>query len=237
MLMDTLCRLWRSYDYTCTPNSTRATKFNIKRPFVEISFFIGFIFPPSSLMYTLNLIIWINWDYILSSLAESLAYKETLSWLKDRGMLLVELFMDCSNLQHYLSSSRIDVFYYVGFSISGCRDIMSSFTHCLVSLVPRSSNLIAHALATMAYPQANTLYWKSGTLSLLTLFLLYYSNLSGAFVFKKIYEIHFSTFNFIYLFFVYAIIIWWFLIGWVHHRIKLISENEYKNSIIELIGL
>ncbi|XP_031112161.1 uncharacterized protein LOC116016138 [Ipomoea triloba] len=94
-------------------------------------------------------------------MAESLACKEVLSWLKDRGLASVDVYTDCYNLKQLLCSNNVDLYSYVAFSINATRALMSSFTHCSVSYVPRSSNLGAHTLAASAFLQVESLYWDS----------------------------------------------------------------------------
>ncbi|XP_031111930.1 uncharacterized protein LOC116015905 [Ipomoea triloba] len=83
-------------------------------------------------------------------MAESLACKETLSWLKDRGLTSVHIYTDCSTLKNLLSTPTVNLLSYVGFSIDASRAIMSSFAHCSVSFIPRTANRGAHVLATLA---------------------------------------------------------------------------------------
>ncbi|XP_031099794.1 uncharacterized protein LOC116003992 [Ipomoea triloba] len=92
-------------------------------------------------------------------MAESMACKEVLSWLRARGVEQVKLYTDCANLQALLSSSHSNLYSYIAFSIQASKAIMSSFIHCSVHLIPRSANLGAHSLATLAFSQAGFLFW------------------------------------------------------------------------------
>ncbi|XP_031120222.1 uncharacterized protein LOC116023365 [Ipomoea triloba] len=94
-------------------------------------------------------------------MAEALACKEALSWLKDRGLTSVHIFTDCSTLKNLLSASSSNLYSYVGFSIEASRAIMLSFIHCSVSLIPRIANRGAHALTALAHSQTSALYWDS----------------------------------------------------------------------------
>ncbi|XP_031105287.1 uncharacterized protein LOC116010152 [Ipomoea triloba] len=94
-------------------------------------------------------------------MAESLACKEALSWLKDRGVSSVHIFTDCSTLRSLLTATTISLFSYVSFSIDASRSIMASFIRCSVSLIPMSANRGAHALAAVAFSQSSALYWDS----------------------------------------------------------------------------
>ncbi|XP_031124165.1 uncharacterized protein LOC116026879 [Ipomoea triloba] len=94
-------------------------------------------------------------------MAESLACKEALSWLKDRGLTSVHIFTDCSTLTSLLTTSSTSPFSHVGFSVDASKAIMSSFINCSVSLIPRTANRGAHVLATMALSQSISLFWDS----------------------------------------------------------------------------
>ncbi|XP_031101746.1 uncharacterized protein LOC116005640 [Ipomoea triloba] len=93
-------------------------------------------------------------------MAEAVASKEALSWLRDRGVSNVAVFTDCSQLRSYLASAS-PVLSLAGFAIQTSRLLLSSFNSCVVSLVPISANVIAHTLAASAFSQITTLYWDS----------------------------------------------------------------------------
>ncbi|XP_031121085.1 uncharacterized protein LOC116024331 [Ipomoea triloba] len=92
-------------------------------------------------------------------MAEAVACKEVLSWLRDREVDRVDLYTDCANLQTLMASTHQDLFSYIAFSIEASRAIMSSFNHCSLHLVPRSANLGAHSLASQGYSQAAFVFW------------------------------------------------------------------------------
>ncbi|XP_019191713.1 PREDICTED: uncharacterized protein LOC109186239 [Ipomoea nil] len=94
-------------------------------------------------------------------MAEALACKEALSWLKDKGLLAVQLHTDCRNLQHHLTSQATRMRTYIGYIIDGCRTILSSFNLCSVVYIPRLENLMAHSLASHAFTQTHTMYWDT----------------------------------------------------------------------------
>ncbi|XP_031099854.1 uncharacterized protein LOC116004057 [Ipomoea triloba] len=94
-------------------------------------------------------------------MAESLACKEVLSWLKNKGLDRVVLHIDNATLQRWLTADYNEFFSYIAFSIDASRAIMSSFSHCSISWVPRTANLGAHALASLAFSQSEFLYWDS----------------------------------------------------------------------------
>lgn len=85
----------------------------------------------------------------------NLACKEVLSWLKGRGVTSVILHTNCSGLHRYLTAPVVAIRSYVGIATDGCREIMSSFLNCYIRLICRSSNMIAHSLASKAYFQSN----------------------------------------------------------------------------------
>ncbi|XP_019189270.1 PREDICTED: uncharacterized protein LOC109183669 [Ipomoea nil] len=94
-------------------------------------------------------------------MAEALACKEVLSWLKDRGEQNIELYTDCLTLQHYLTTPTAAFRSYVGYAIDGCRQIATLFQYCSFNFIPRSDNYLAHALATTAYQQLAAMYWDT----------------------------------------------------------------------------
>ncbi|XP_019198920.1 PREDICTED: uncharacterized protein LOC109192682 [Ipomoea nil] len=89
-------------------------------------------------------------------MAESMACKEAMSWLKDQGVLTVDLNTNCSELRRILSS-QVPILSYVCLIIDHCRTALSTFTNCTLCLVPRSANIIAHTLAYATVSQANSL--------------------------------------------------------------------------------
>ncbi|XP_031090878.1 uncharacterized protein LOC115995871 [Ipomoea triloba] len=94
-------------------------------------------------------------------MAESLACKEALSWLKGRGLDSVHIFTDCSTLRSLLTSTHVDIYYYVGFSVEASKSIMSSFHSCSVHYIPRAANTRAHTLASTVFSQEDPLYWEA----------------------------------------------------------------------------
>ncbi|XP_019195701.1 PREDICTED: uncharacterized protein LOC109189547 [Ipomoea nil] len=93
-------------------------------------------------------------------MAESYACKESLSWLRERGVMEVVLRTDCLNLRHTLSSSAAEFHSYDGVAVSACRDLMSLLHSCSIICIPRSSNVLAHSLAQAALSQANSMAWE-----------------------------------------------------------------------------
>ncbi|XP_031114932.1 uncharacterized protein LOC116019009 [Ipomoea triloba] len=85
----------------------------------------------------------------------NLACKEVLSWLKGCGVSSVILHTNCSGLHGCLTAPMVAIRLFVGIATDGCWEIMSSFLNCYIRLICRSSNMIAHSLASKAYFQAN----------------------------------------------------------------------------------
>ncbi|XP_031127524.1 uncharacterized protein LOC116029616 [Ipomoea triloba] len=79
-------------------------------------------------------------------MAETVACKEALSWLKDRNEEAVVLLTECAVLCANLCSS-LEIMSYIGIATKECRRLMSSIVSCLVLYIPRSDNFLAHALA------------------------------------------------------------------------------------------
>ncbi|XP_031108566.1 uncharacterized protein LOC116013044 [Ipomoea triloba] len=108
-------------------------------------------------------------------MAETIACKEVLSWLKGREVLAVDVHTDCMQLCSGLNSSLSPYYSYAGLFLDDCRRLASDFMSCrydcrrLASdfmscrfcFTPRSQNVIAHSLASAAVSQASTLYWDS----------------------------------------------------------------------------
>ncbi|XP_019159923.1 PREDICTED: uncharacterized protein LOC109156526 [Ipomoea nil] len=91
-------------------------------------------------------------------MAEALACKEALSWLKDRGEQNVEIYTDCLTLHRYLTTPTVGLRTYLGYAIDSCRRIASLFQSCSFCFSPRLDNYLAHALATTAYQQSVPMY-------------------------------------------------------------------------------
>lgn len=93
-------------------------------------------------------------------MAEAIACKEALSWLRGRGMVEAVLLTDCAQL-HALLRSLAASFLYAGLVLNVCKAAMLAFNSCLINLVLRSPNVIAHTLASSACSHASILYWDS----------------------------------------------------------------------------
>ncbi|XP_019162216.1 PREDICTED: uncharacterized protein LOC109158777 [Ipomoea nil] len=92
-------------------------------------------------------------------MAEALACKEALSWLKDRNENEVDILTDClvfRNAVHAVTTPNLS---YVGIVIEQCRIAINSFVFCSLSFIPRTLNLHAHTLARLAHDQDHSMYW------------------------------------------------------------------------------
>ncbi|XP_031097148.1 uncharacterized protein LOC116001408 [Ipomoea triloba] len=94
-------------------------------------------------------------------MAEAHACKEVLLWLTNKEVTDVQLHTDCAQLQAGLTSLRSSFRSYVGFTIENCKSSISTFNHCHVCLIPRTANISANTLATLAFSQDETLFWDS----------------------------------------------------------------------------
>ncbi|XP_019198397.1 PREDICTED: uncharacterized protein LOC109192278 [Ipomoea nil] len=94
-------------------------------------------------------------------MAEAYAFKEALSWLRERGEQNMELYTDCQVLQTYLMTPQLLTRSYVGYAIDGCRNHLSTFNYCYVNFLPRSQNILAHSLATTAFQYDTAMYWDT----------------------------------------------------------------------------
>ncbi|XP_019166552.1 PREDICTED: uncharacterized protein LOC109162294 [Ipomoea nil] len=91
-------------------------------------------------------------------MAETIACKEALSWLWNRGERSVRLLTDYLTLQQYLTSRVDTIRTYVGYAIDAYRARITSFDYCSVNFIPRSENYLAHRLATSAFNSSTVMY-------------------------------------------------------------------------------
>lgn len=78
--------------------------------------------------------------------AEAMAMKKALTWLKDRGVVHVILETDYLNLCNAFNFLSVD-FSYVGLVLKRCKLIASGIGDIIVRHVRRSANRVAHVLA------------------------------------------------------------------------------------------
>ncbi|XP_031108704.1 uncharacterized protein LOC116013195 [Ipomoea triloba] len=78
--------------------------------------------------------------------AEAMAVKEALTWLKNRGTFLVIIESDCLNVCNGFNSASLD-YSYVGLIIKQCKLIARDMRDIVVRHVIRSANQVAHVLA------------------------------------------------------------------------------------------
>lgn len=99
-------------------------------------------------------------DCILDPLmAEAMACKEALKWIKSRGVMEVSVRSDCLNLIQVLVGNAV-VRSYLGSIIYDCRAISGLLSSCVFQYVPRSANRAAHALAKAVGSHAGRMYWE-----------------------------------------------------------------------------
>ncbi|XP_019168335.1 PREDICTED: uncharacterized protein LOC109164039 [Ipomoea nil] len=94
-------------------------------------------------------------------MAETLACKEVLPWLKRRNELSIQIHTDCQQLQCYLTGPPATLRSHLGYAIDSCRTYMSTFNYCSVLYIPRLQNLLAHTLATSALSFNTAMYWDN----------------------------------------------------------------------------
>ncbi|XP_019150593.1 PREDICTED: uncharacterized protein LOC109147394 [Ipomoea nil] len=80
-------------------------------------------------------------------MAEALACKEALSWLKGCDTQMVDLLTDCMELRNMVTSRGTGTRSYVGVIVDQCRTTMSLFTSCSLHYISRAVNMHAHTLA------------------------------------------------------------------------------------------
>ncbi|RAL54064.1 hypothetical protein DM860_004535 [Cuscuta australis] len=80
--------------------------------------------------------------------AEALACREVLLWLRRRGVREVELYSDCLSVVQLLCQEVSPDFpSYFGGIIDGCRAVLDEFDFISINFVRRSFNKFAHILA------------------------------------------------------------------------------------------
>ncbi|KAL6533034.1 hypothetical protein OROMI_027146 [Orobanche minor] len=92
------------------------------------------------------------------NLAETLACKEALSWLREKGVQDVILETDCLQLQRALVSNIPDMSY-TGYIISACKAFGASFSFISFQHVRRHGNIVAHILARTAISLSSQGNW------------------------------------------------------------------------------
>ncbi|XP_019150979.1 PREDICTED: uncharacterized protein LOC109147776 [Ipomoea nil] len=92
-------------------------------------------------------------------MAEALACKEALSWLKGRDIQRIDLLTDCMELRSMIISRDTGTQSYVGVIADQCRTTMSLFNYCSLHYISRAVNMHAHTLASLAFDQDHPMYW------------------------------------------------------------------------------
>ncbi|XP_019155028.1 PREDICTED: uncharacterized protein LOC109151883 [Ipomoea nil] len=91
-------------------------------------------------------------------LAEALAVKEALSWVKELGLTKVIIYSDCKNVCRLLNGTSQDLSY-AGCVIRECRSFQRHFDLVSFHYVSRSVNRFAHALARATRSQTGSSCW------------------------------------------------------------------------------
>lgn len=93
-------------------------------------------------------------------LAEALAIKEALSWVKDRGFLKIVVCSDCQTVCNLINGSSVD-YSYAGCVINECKNYKRHFESVSFRFISRSVNKSAHALARATRSQTDACCWIS----------------------------------------------------------------------------
>ncbi|RAL54474.1 hypothetical protein DM860_001602 [Cuscuta australis] len=101
-------------------------------------------------------------------LAEAMACREALIWVKENGIQDVELLSDCSSVVEALRDGSFQVRSYLGSLLEDCKTILGGFHSFKISRVPRDANCIAHTLARRANSQPCS--WLSSPQTLFLIF-------------------------------------------------------------------
>ncbi|VFQ89687.1 unnamed protein product [Cuscuta campestris] len=92
--------------------------------------------------------------------AETMAIKEALSWIKGHGFSEVSILSDCALLIKALNNPSSRNTSYLGAIEGDCRGLASSFISLKFFYIPRTLNCIAHAFAREAGARTNE-WWNS----------------------------------------------------------------------------
>ena len=92
--------------------------------------------------------------------AEAMAFREALSWLKKLGKHNIFVELDNLNVVEAIRSKTKDDSYF-GVVISDCLDIIKDLRSLCVYFVRRSANSAAHALARVASSMSGQKEWFS----------------------------------------------------------------------------
>ncbi|XP_019182124.1 PREDICTED: uncharacterized protein LOC109177267 [Ipomoea nil] len=93
-------------------------------------------------------------------LAEAVAVKEALSWVKEKGFMHAKVYSDCENICNLVKVSLPDCTY-AGCVLEECRLLQRHFTNVSIQFISRSVNKVAHALARAARSQSGLIVWTS----------------------------------------------------------------------------
>lgn len=80
-------------------------------------------------------------------IAEAMAFRETLYWLKNRNVNNVCMELDVQMVAQAMRRKRRDDFSYFGEIIQDCLEIVKDLRSCSIYFVRRSANVAAHMIA------------------------------------------------------------------------------------------
>ncbi|RAL50265.1 hypothetical protein DM860_007939 [Cuscuta australis] len=92
-------------------------------------------------------------------MAEAMACREALSWIKTLDIHNVEILMDCQRVISAISDTSFSLTSYFGSLIVECKALLVGFCSSSISFVRRELNVVAHSLARRA--EARRSVWVS----------------------------------------------------------------------------
>ncbi|RAL50533.1 hypothetical protein DM860_014475 [Cuscuta australis] len=91
-------------------------------------------------------------------MAEALALKEALTWIKDKSIPRVRVFSDCMTLMRSISNHRFVGSSFEALTILQCKSLMQSFSFCSCDFIFHHFNF-SHILASEAFGQQFSSSW------------------------------------------------------------------------------
>lgn len=91
-------------------------------------------------------------------MAEALALKEALTWIKDKSVPRVQVFSDCMTLIRSISDHRFVGSSFEAVTILQCKSLMQSFSFFSCDFISRHFNF-SHILASEAFGQQSCSSW------------------------------------------------------------------------------
>ncbi|VFQ75807.1 unnamed protein product [Cuscuta campestris] len=136
-----------------TPQSTVCL---IRKLCKEVAFGCALFSPTNCFLAAINGELLCSPDPLM---AEAMACREALSWIKTLDIHNVEILMDCQRVVSAISDTSFSLTSYFGSLIVECKALLVGFCSSSISFVRRELNVVAHSLARRA--EARRSVWVS----------------------------------------------------------------------------